>query len=84
MEELATVYETLVTLYLEEEDDQFVQHAKLEKLHFRCSHKLRKLLNSHAQSSVSAPAADGKGLSLPKLEVPTFDGDVLHWRQFGE
>ena len=32
--ELATMYETLVTLDLEEEDDLFVQHAKLEKLHF--------------------------------------------------
>ena len=82
--ELATVYETLVTLDLEEEDDLFVQHAKLEKLHFSCSHKVRKLLNSHAPSSVSASAADGKGLKLPKLKVPTFDGDVLYWRQFWE
>ena len=78
------MYETLVTLDLEEEDDLFVQHAKLEKLHFSCSHKVRKLLNSHAPSSMSAPAADGKGFKLPKLEVPTFDGDVLHWRQFWE
>ena len=45
---------------------------------------MRKLLNSHAPSSVSATAADGKGLKLPKLEVATFDGDVLHWRQFWE
>ena len=30
--ELDAVYETLVTLDLEEEDDLFVQHAKLEKL----------------------------------------------------
>ena len=82
--EIATMYETLVILYLEDEDDLFVQHAKLEKLHFSCSHKVRKLVNSHAPSSVSAPAADGKGLKLPKLEVPTFDGDVLHWRQFWE
>ena len=82
--ELAAVYETLVTLDLEEEDDLFVQHAKLEKLHFSCSHKVRKLLNSHSPSSVSAPAADGKGLKLPKLEVPTLDGNVLHWRQFWE
>ena len=82
--ELATVYETLVTLDLEEEDDLFIQYAKLEKLHFSCSHKVRNLLNFHAPSSVSAPAAYGKGLKLPQLEVPTFDGDVLHWRQFWE
>lgn len=34
--ELAAVYETLATLDLEEEDDLFVQHAELEKLHFDC------------------------------------------------
>ena len=77
------MYEMLVTLDLEE-DDLFAQHAMLEKLHFSCFHKVRKLLNSHAPSSVSVPAADGKGLKLPKLEVPTFDGDLLHWRQFWE
>ena len=82
--ELAAVYEELVTLDLEEEDDLFIQHTKLEKVHFACSHKVRKLLSSHTSSSVPAPAADGKGLKLPKLEVPTFDGDVLHWRQFWE
>ena len=78
------MYEMLVTLDLEKEDDLVVQHAKLEKHQFSCSHKVRKLLNSHAPISVLAPVADGKGLKLPKLEVPTFDGDVLHWRQFWE
>ena len=82
--ELATVYQELVALDLEEEDDLFVLHAKLEKLHFACSHKVRKLLSSHTPSSTPVPIADGKGLKLPKLEVPTFDGDVLHWKQFWE
>ena len=27
---------------------------------------------------------DRKGVKLPKLYVPTFDGDVLHWKQFWE
>ena len=32
--ELASVYEELVLLDLEEDDDQFILHSKLEKLHF--------------------------------------------------
>ena len=34
--------------------------------------------------NVTAPVADGKGVRLPKLHVPTFDGDLLHWAQFWE
>ena len=30
----------------------------------------------------TTPVADGKGVRLPKLDVPTFDGDILHWEQF--
>ena len=26
----------------------------------------------------------GLGVQLPKLAVPTFDGNILHWRQFWE
>lgn len=26
----------------------------------------------------------GESSKLPKLNVPTFDGDVLHWQQFWE
>lgn len=82
--ELASIYEELVPLDLDEEDNLFVLHTRLEKLHFACAHKVRKLLSSHPSSSASASIVDGKGVKLPKLEVPTFDGDVLHWKQFWE
>ena len=36
-------------------------------------------------STGSSPAAsDGKGVKLPKLDVPTFDGNILNWRSFWE
>ena len=40
----------------------------LEKLQFKCSHRVKML--------TTAPVVDGKGVRLPKLKVPTFDGDV--------
>ena len=32
----------------------------------------------------SLPVPDSKGVRLPKLEVPTFDGNILNWRCFWE
>ncbi len=73
-----------MALYLEDEDELVVLHTRLEKLQFECSHKVKKLLSSHAPKSATASAVDGKGVRLPKLDVPTFDGDVIHWKQFWE
>ena len=81
--QLASIYEELVALDLEEEDDLFILHTQLEEVRFSCAHSVRKLLGSLTSRS-SAPAADGKGVKLPKFEVPTFDGDILKWKQFWE
>ena len=48
---------------------------------FDCSLKVKKALHSeHGTTST----VDGKGVKLPKLEVPTFDGDILGWKTFWE
>ena len=70
----------MVSLDLDE-DDLFFLHARLEKLLFACTHQVRQLRSS---LSTNPLIADGSGVRLPKLEVPTFDGDVLHWKQFWE
>ena len=57
---------------------------QLERVHFECSHKVKKLLISSTSGTPPTPAVDGKGVKLPKLDVPTFDGDILSWRQFWE
>ena len=79
---LASIHDDLLALNLEDDDDLFIQHTKLERLQFDCSHKTKKLLGSSIKET---PAADGKGsMKLPKLNVPTFDGDLLNWSQFWE
>ena len=82
--ELAAVYEDLVTLDLDEKDDLIILYAKLEKLQFESSHKVKKLISSQTSNPASTPVVGGKGVKLPKLDVPTFSGDVLHWKQFWE
>lgn len=32
--------------------------------------------------AAASPTHDGIGVKLPKLGVPTFDGDFIHWKQF--
>ena len=39
--------------------------------------------SSHKTDSPTS-SSDGKGVKLPKLDVPTFDGNILHWRSFWE
>ena len=84
--ELSTVCDDLVALDLEDNDDLFKSHARLESLHFDCSHRVKKLLSTHSSRSttVTTAATDNKGSRLPKLDIPTFNGDVLQWRQFWE
>ena len=81
--ELAAIYDNLLSLDLEEGDDLFALHARLEKLFFRCSHQAKRQLSLSSKPATS-PAVDSKGVKLPKLDVPVFDGDILNWRQFWE
>ena len=53
---------------------------KLRNL-FDCSLKVKKALHSqHGTTST----VDGKGVKVPKLEVSTFNGDILGWKTFWE
>ena len=86
--DLATIYDDLATHDLNDDDALLVLHAKLERLQFECSHRVKTLLRTHSSRSTSrstsASTADNKGVRLPKLDVPTFNGDVQHWTTFWE
>ena len=81
--ELAAIYDDLLSLDLEEGDDLFALHVRLEKLLFECSHQAKRQLSLSSKPATS-PAVDSRGVKLPKLDVPVFDGDILNWRQFWE
>ena len=69
--ELSTIHEDLISLNLENDHELVTQHVALERLQLECSHKIRKLISTI--SKINAPVADGKGVRLPKLDVPTFE-----------
>ena len=83
--ELTDVRNSLLPHDLEETDGLSSLLVSLEKQVFDCSLKIKQLLHaishSHDPPTVSL---DGKGVKLPKLDVPTFDGNILNWRSFWE
>ena len=83
---LESVYDDLLSLDLDDTDPMFTLHSKLDRLHFDCSLKAKKIRSSIAPSTPGPAtcAMDGKGVKLPTLDVPTFDGDMLNWNQFWE
>lgn len=82
--QLATIYENLLTLNLKEDDSLIVLHARVERNLFEYSHPVKRLLTSYASQTTSASSTNSRGVPLPKLYVQTFDGNILHWRQFYE
>ena len=48
---------------------------------FDCELTLKRLSSLHPTHAKSAPA-NGKGVRLPNLDAPTFDGRLVNWRSF--
>ena len=78
--ELADVRNSLLPLDLRDEDDLSKLQAEIEKHIFDASLEIKRLLQPQAHLD----PVDTKGIKLPKLEVPTFDGNILNWKSFWE
>ena len=72
--ELKSVHQELLTLGLEETDELFNVHDRLLKIIFDCCHRVKKLLGERQAHATR----NYKGVKLPKLEVPTFDGNEIN------
>ena len=77
-----------MNLDLEDDDELKVSVTTVEKALFDCSFELRRLLQpnktSDGSSTISSESNVSKGVKLPMIEVPTFDGNILSWRTFWE
>ena len=83
--ELVSAFDNIVTMNLTDSDAISVSHAMLEKEIFDCGLKVKQLIAatlSSSSSSGSATHSAGACVKLPKLEVPTFDGQVTNWHTF--
>ena len=86
--EIAELSNTLLSLTLDESDVLPSVIADLDKKLFNLSLHLKELSHSGTTRSsdvtqTSPIPPDPKGIRLPKLDVPVFNGHILNWRCFG-
>ena len=82
--DIAALYEELIAKDIADDDELFVSHSALERQLSTTFHKIKSLLVLVVPSTdAPTPATtDSTGVKLPKLDVPTFDGNIIHWKQF--
>lgn len=82
--DLSAIKTELMSLDLAETDELVTKQAELEQLLFDCSLRIRELLARTSTPTTSSTHTESPGLKLPKLDVPTFSGNILQWRNFWE
>ena len=84
--ELGTIRQNVLTRGVESTGELFTIIAGLAERIFSASLNVKKLLYPCREAPVfeewSLAASASHGVKLPKLDVPTFDGDILNWRTF--
>ena len=77
--DVAALFEELVAMDMDDDDELFTTHSTLERRLSTSSHKIKTL---RIVPSTDSCTTDGTGVRLPKLDVPTFDANIVHWKQF--
>jgi hypothetical protein len=80
--ELSEVRREALALGLEEADEICQEECSLEGTLSHLSINLRKLASPNKDGDKPSRLRDG--VKLSKLDVPSFDGDILNWRTFWE
>ena len=83
--DLAALYDELISHEIDEGDDLSASHSSTEIELSRLATKIKGLLvGTPGKTTRTTGSSDISGVRLPKLEVPTFDGNIIHWKQFWE
>ena len=83
--DLAALYDELITHEIDEGDDLFASHSSTEIELSRLATKIkRSLAGTPGMTTMMTGSSDTYGVRLPKLEVQTFDGNIIQWKQFWE
>ena len=84
--ELGKILSDLLAIDLDESNELCRAQSRLENNIFSCGLKIKKLLTSvPTTTTASAPTSvESSGVKLPRIDVPTFDGQVIDWNSFWE
>ena len=69
---------------LTDDDDLSTSLLAVKKLIIQSDLALKKVSTPSTSASSSTPVVDPKGVKLPKLEVSTFDGNIVNWHTLWE
>lgn len=90
-EQLRTSHDRISCVEDSDKDSVVPLYSSMKKLHFTCCHKIQRMIKLPTPERVATPTSatsistsEGKGIKMPKLEAPTFDGNVLSWTHFWE
>ena len=80
-QDLADVSHRILAL---EEDDTGLAHLEtgISKMILRTNVQIRRLLRTPSVTESSSGRKDG--IELPRIDIPTFKGDIMEWRSFWE
>lgn len=73
---LSSIYDDILGLNLDDGDELLDRHPEIERLHFVCLRKVKRLRGPTSSGAPAYATADAKGMKLTKL---AFDGDILNW-----
>ena len=83
--DLREIQTCLLNVDLAAEDPIMRAQDEIERTIFRCSVAIRKKLRASSDTTTrDTPTPRAAGAKLPRLEVPSFDGDILKWKSFWE
>ncbi|XP_064386059.1 uncharacterized protein LOC135334711 [Halichondria panicea] len=82
--ELSDLRNEVLVITTDTSDVLWVDTQRQDRSIFDASVKVKKLLHSPPSDPTETLTPEPHGVKLPKIDVPTFDGDMLHWKTFWE
>ena len=85
--ELTAIVSSLLKSDIHTDDPVMQAQARVDKAAFDCQLVIRKrlrTLTATTAKSTEPKASETIATKLPKLELPTFHGDILRWKNFWE
>ena len=79
--ELSDIGKSSFIISLDDKDELSVIQSNIDEALFDTSLKMKRFL---AKLTADAITADTHGVKLPKIDVPTFYGDLLMWKSYWE
>ena len=80
--ELATLKASLLSFDVAADNPIMQEQARTEKAAFDCILRIKKRLR--VLNATTTKLSESPATKLPKLELPTFHGDILRWKNFWE